>query len=112
MRQTTLVACELNVPVASRSTDERAVVAIVSLEPTKLVKTQNVNVKMKRRRNVTYGSSYSHGRRRETLSAHVDHCRRETSAFTQLPCGRTGYQRDIRSVTYVLGEAVMMNSQS
>jgi hypothetical protein len=41
----TLVAGELNVSVTACSADECTVVAIVSRKPTKLVKTQDVNVK-------------------------------------------------------------------
>jgi hypothetical protein len=75
---TTLVACELNVPVAPRSADECTVVTVVSREPTKLVETQDVNVKAETCRNLTHWSSYSHRRRRERSSAHDDlHCRGE-----------------------------------
>ena len=75
--QTTLVTCELNVPVAPRLADECTVVAIVSLEPTKLVKTQDVYVKTKTCRNLTHWSSYSHRRRQERSSAHDYECRGE-----------------------------------
>ena len=71
----TLVTCELNMPVASRSADECAVVAAVSRKLAKLLKTQDVNVKAESCRNLTHRSGHSHRRGRERSSAHCPHCR-------------------------------------
>jgi len=82
---TTLVACQLNVPVAPRSSDKCTVIAGVSREPTKLLKTQDANIKVKTCRNLTDWSSYSHRRGRERLSAHDLHCRGEASCIHPAP---------------------------
>ena len=70
VRHTTLVACELNVPVAPRPADERSVVAVVSGEPAKLLKTQDIKRNVKTGGYLTHPSSYSHRRRPKRLPAH------------------------------------------
>lgn len=72
------VARELNVPVTTRWADERAVVAVMTREPTKVVETQDLDVEAKGDRKLTYRPGHSHGGRRERLSTHDLQSRRRS----------------------------------
>ena len=53
----------------------------VACEPTKMVKTQNVNVKADSCSDLTYWSGYSHRGRQEPFSAHDLHCTDQVTAI-------------------------------
>jgi len=92
--QTALVAGELKVPVAPWSADEHTVVAVMPFKPTQPFKSQDVDIEMQSRRNVTHGSSDPHRRWRELSGVHDFHCRGEARRLIKV----TTFRRDPVSI--------------